>query len=287
MSDIGADGWRSLGLAAGGLAFVALGHALLGTERGIALVQRSRYLDWLSRRTKRLHLSVSAARIADAQVALAGALAVLALARPGPYALVAVALVLVGPAFAIERRVRARIAKLDAQSDGFCLALANALKTTPSVGAALDVASKLVEPPMREEIQLAVKETRLGASLGAALELVGPRAGSQKLATVLSAVLVGQRVGGNLPQVLDSTAATLREMSRLEGVVRQKTADGRMQMWALAIAPVLMIVAFHKLDPGYFVPLTSTWLGRVLAVAGMGSYAVGLVVAHKILQVDI
>ena len=43
----------------------------------------------------------------------------------------------------------------------------------------------------------------------------------------------GRQVGGNLPKVLETTAHTLREMKRLEGVIRTKTADGRMQLWVI------------------------------------------------------
>jgi tight adherence protein B len=76
-------------------------------------------------------------------------------------------------------------------------------------------------------------------------------------------------------------------MERLEGVVRQKTADGRMQMWALSLAPVVICGAIHKLDPTYFAPLTSTTIGYVALTIAIILYVAGLFIARKVLAVDI
>src|SRR4029079_15793359 len=102
-----------------------------------------------------------------------------------------------------------------------------------------------------------------------------------------SAVLVGRQVGGNLPKVLDTTATTLREMERLEGVVRQRTAEGRMQLWALSIAPLVICGAIHKLDPSYFEPLTTKMIGYVATAIAMTLYLTGMIVTRKVLAVNI
>ena len=176
---------------------------------------------------------------------------------------------------------------LDRQADGFALALSNSLKSTASLGAAVETAAHLMDGPTAEEIQLAVKETRVGRSLAEALEAVGARAGSRKLAIVLAAVLIAREIGGNLPKVLDTTASTLREMERLEGVVRQKTAEGRMQMWGLSLAPVVLCYCLYKVEPTYFEPLMTTTIGHLIAFAALLLYVAGLLVARKMLVVDI
>lgn len=284
---LGSDAWQWIAIATAVASAAALVYALVGTPRGAFFLTWGKYVDYLGRRLRRLHVFDKAHRVAGAQLAVVFGILGLAALDACPYWYALVAAVLGLPAVVIERRIRERVAQLDVQADAFCLALANALKSTASVAAAVDTASALMSAPVSDEIQLAVKETRLGRSLGDALEEASKRAGSHKLATVLSAVLIGRQVGGNLPQILDTTASTLREMERLEGVVRQKTADGRMQMWALSLAPGAICWAIQRLDAHYFEPLTSTTIGYIAVAIAIALYVAGVVVARKVLAVDI
>lgn len=287
MPAFGAEAWHLLAIASAVISGAIVVYALVGTPRGTFYVLWGRYLAYLTRRLRRLHVFEPASKIAGAQIALTFGVAVLTALGLCPMWHLIIALIGGAPALVIELRTRERIARLDQQADGFCLALANALKSTASVGAAIDTASHLMEGPAAQELTLAVKETRLGRSLAEALEAVGPRAGSRKLGIVLAAVLIGRQVGGNLPKVLETTATTLREMERLEGVVRQKTADGRMQMWALAILPPAICLAIYRLEPTYFDPLTSTFVGYIAIFCSLAFFFGGLLVARKVLTVDI
>lgn len=282
-----ADAWQYLSLASATACMAFSVFALVGTPRAYFHVLWGRYLDYLSQRLRRLHIFGQASRIANAQIVLTFVIAALTAMNALPYWYLALLLTVFGPALAIERRSRERVARIESQADAFCLALANALKSSGSIGAALETAAALMDGPIAEEMHLAVKETRLGRSLGEALEAVGPRAGSQKLATVLGAVLIGRQVGGNLPKVLEMTATTLREMERLEGVVRQKTAEGKMQLWGMALAPPAICLAIHKMDPLFFQPLTTTTIGYLSLATAMIIYAAGLIVARKVMVVDV
>ena len=93
---------------------------------------------------------------------------------------------------------------------------------------------------------------RVGATLDQALLNIAARVGSKQLDNALSAVLIGRQVGGNLPKVLETTAAAIREMARLEGVVRTKTAEGKAQLWVLGALPMVLMLALNTMQPGYF-----------------------------------
>jgi tight adherence protein B len=287
MPHLPAEVWRWIAIGSGVVTTSALVLFFVGTKRGVFFVGWDRYTDYLTRRLRQLHLFRPAAPIAAGQLSLTFIILLAASFGLCPYWYAVIGLVAIIPAVMLERRVTTRIKKLDVQADAFCLALANSLKSTASVGAAVETAAALVDNPTAQEMQLAVKETKLGRGLTEALEAVGPRARSRKLGIVLAAVLIGRQVGGDLPRVLDTTATTLREMERLEGVVRQKTAEGRMQMWALSLAPIVICAAIYKLDPTYFEPFSTTLIGQIALAIAMALYASGLVVARKVLRVDI
>jgi tight adherence protein B len=140
---------------------------------------------------------------------------------------------------------------------------------------------------MQREIDRLLKEMRVGSTLEQALLNMSSRVGSNDLDTALSALLIGLQVGGNLPTVLENTAATIREMNRLQGVVRTKTSDARMQLWVLALFPFGICYVFSMLQPGFFDPLQLTFVGNLITVVALVLWLASLVSANKILKVDI
>jgi tight adherence protein B len=199
----------------------------------------------------------------------------------------ALVVIAIGPTAYIDYMKRKRVEKLEGQLDNFILALANALKTTPSIGAAFNSVAAVVSDPMRQEVDLALKEIKLGSTLDQALLHMAARVGSRQLDSALSSILIGRQVGGNLPRVLETTATTLREMRRLEGVVRTKTAEGKAQLWVIALMPFGLLVGLNYLWPGYFDPLTKSIVGYVIIVLCSSCWVASLVLARKVLSVDI
>ena len=80
---------------------------------------------------------------------------------------------------------------------------------------------------------------------------------------------------------------SLREMQRLEGVVRTKTAEGKAQLYVLAVFPAGITYALHKLSPGYFDPLTENLIGYIVLSLAIALWIGSILMARKILNVDI
>jgi tight adherence protein B len=171
--------------------------------------------------------------------------------------------------------------------DSFVLTLANALKATPSIGNALMYAQPLVMPPMNQELALALKEVRVGNTVDQALLNMSGRIRSTQLDAALAGVLIGRQVGGDLPKILETTANTLREMARLQGVLRAKTAEGKLQVLVLAVVPAFLVFGFDMVKPGYFVPLTESVIGWVLVVISTVLWLIALILARQVLKVDV
>jgi tight adherence protein B len=278
---------RMTGAAALLLGLFATTLLVVGSPEGPPRRYWGRYVLYLEAKLRRMYDWTSGTKIAAVQVvAIVAAFALYVLVQlPAWYLLAAV--IGVAPAWVIERMRRRRVLAIEAQIDGFLLALANALKATPSLGDAFRSVGTLLPDPLREDIATAVKEMRFGATLEQALTLMASRVNSRQLDSALSAVLIGRQVGGNLPKILEATANSLREMARLEGVVRTKTAEGKMQLWVLAVFPLLLILAINAINPGYFDPLTTSVIGYVFLFLAVLFWGGALIAARKILAVDI
>ena len=128
---------------------------------------------------------------------------------------------------------------------------------------------------------------RVGSTLEQGLLAMSARVKSRWIDVAFSAVLIGLRVGGNLPVVLERTAATIREMNRLLGVVRTKTGEGRMQLWVLALFPLFIVFAFNAAQQGYFDPLQHSLVGQITVGIAAVLWIGSLLLARKVLAVDV
>ena len=266
--------------------FFAMG-LMISDPEGRPRRMHARYVFFLERRLRQMFIWTPGDHIFLGQTGALFAVISVHFLWELPYWYVFVFLVLFGPAAYIEIKRKQRIAKIEEQLDGFVLSVANALKATPSIGDAFISVQNLLSRPIRDEIELAVKEMRLGSTLDQALLLMASRIGSRQVDAALAAILIGRQVGGNLPKILETTALSLREMQRLEGVVRTKTAEGKAQLYVLAVFPGCITYALHKLSPGYFDPLTENLLGYIVLGLAIALWVGSILMARKILNVDI
>lgn len=275
-------------LVAFGLSFSGIVFAATSEQSSVALRYWSRYTSSLERRLRPMFIFVPGKQIALGQVAAAFGTAALIFALNLPafawLFLLAIAYV---PMMYIDDLRRKRVEAVEAQLDNFIVSLANALKSTPSIGSAFGSVLGVIQSPLREEVELTMKEIKVGSSLDQALLQMASRVGSRQLDSALSAMLIGRQVGGNLPKVLESTAATIREMRRLEGVIQTKTADSRMQLWLIAAMPFGLVIGLHFMWPTYFDPLVSSFTGYVILTFVCLCWVGSLLLARKVLTVDI
>lgn len=170
------------------------------------------------------------------------------------------------PRALVSVRVKKRRARVDAQAHGFALALANTLKTTANVHDALRFTADVTAKPVRDEIDMVLREIRVGSTAEEALLAAAARAGSPALDVVVSALLIGQRTGGDLPRILETTAGSLRELKRLEELTDRVTRSAKQSLLVAATLTVGLAVILPRAVPGFFEPLVATTHGRVIAV---------------------
>ncbi|MBS2014646.1 MAG: type II secretion system F family protein [Deltaproteobacteria bacterium] len=259
---------------------------IIADEQGLPYRYWARYTSMLERKMRLLFIFTPGRIIALGQLGVMFLILAANLAFDLPMWWALIAVTAVGPAIYLELERRKRVALIEDQLDNFMLSLANALKSTPSIGAAFNSVVTVIEAPMKQEVDLAIKEMKVGSTLDQALLHMASRVGSRPLDSALSSILIGRQVGGNLPKVLETTATTLREMKRLEGVIRTKTADGRMQMWVIGAFPAVVLVLFSSAWPGYFQPLTASFSGYVLTTFISLAWVSALLLARKVLAVD-
>jgi tight adherence protein B len=274
-------------IACAALAIVAAFGAVVHAPDTLASRLYHRYVVALERRMRLMFIDTKGAHIVAGQALAMAALLALGLVSGWPLLFLMLPLIAAAPMLVLERKRKQRVQQIEQKLDGFVVALANALRATPSPGRALAMVHAVTPAPLDREIELVLREMRVGSTLEQALGNLSARIRSFQLDAALSGLLIGRQTGGNVPAILDGAAETLREMQRLSGVLRAKTADGRAQANVLAVFPALLILAFDWASPGYFRPLTETAGGVMVTLIALSMWLGAVVMIRRIMEAEL
>jgi len=265
----------------------ALVYFVLSADDNHVQKQFRQYAARLERHSSFLLLPYRGSQIARIQLIVCIVLAALFVVNRSPVLALLGLVVASGPPFLLWKRHVARVTQLERQLDTWLLMLANALKATSSVGEAIASTVALVPKPFSEEVDLLIKEIRLGAPLDRAIRAVAHRINSTRISGALATMVVARQTGGDLPRTLEQASAALREASRLEGVLRTKTAEGRGQVLVLAAVPFLLCIMIAWLDRSWFDPMLNQQIGRAILAACALAWTVATFWAHHIAKADL
>ena len=155
-----------------------------------------------------------------------------------PPALIPLALVAIGIPAALRAALRKRTERMREQLPDVLTILASSLRAGHSFMQALDAVAREIPQPAATEFQRVVAEIRLGRSTDDALEALSERVGSSDFKWAVLAVNIQREVGGNLAEILDNVADTLRERAQMRRQIRVLTAEGRLSAWVLTLLPL-------------------------------------------------
>ncbi|MFK8001396.1 MAG: type II secretion system F family protein [Polyangiales bacterium] len=271
---------------------VALGSGaavwiLLGNPDSALREAWDKYVELINKEIRFLLIRKDPTRIAQQQVAALVVTLIIYQLTGNFFVLFLTILVAILPLAMLRSQRDKRITKLEEQLDGWLLMLANALKATPAIGEAIKSTVTLVQAPIAEELDLLVKENQLGTPLDEAILNASERIGSPMVSGSLAMLVVARATGGDLPTILETSAGSLREMARLEGVVRTKTAEGKGQVWVLGAMPWVLALALSQMDPDWWPTISDTVTGNIILAVGMSMWIVAIFWGRSILSVDI
>jgi len=191
------------------------------------------------------------------------------------------------PKMYLNRRRQKRIDKLNAQLPEALTMIANALKAGFGLLQALSVAAEQLSHPISTEFARTIHEMNIGSSAEVALQALSERSGSYDLDIVVTAILVQRTVGGNLGEILDTVADTMRERIRIKGEIQTLTAQQKLTGIVLGLIPVACGALFQVVSPGYIGPLFTTFMGKMMLGIAVVMETIGILIIQRILKIEV
>lgn len=183
------------------------------------------------------------------------------------------------------RRIRAR--RFSRQLVDALACINSALEAGGSLPGAFEALYKESTNPMRCETGIVLQELKLGVSVKKALTNLLSRMPSENLDLMVTAMIVGESVGGGLVRILRSMESTIRERHRLEGKLDALTAEGKMQAFILGSAPVILGVLIAMVNPDLIRPLYTTPIGWLMIGASVVTLSLGFFWMRRIVSIDL
>ena len=238
-------------------------------------------------------LRVTAVLIAIAACMLLGATVFPPLSHPLALIIAAFVGYLV-PRIWIRRRQAARLNAFNASLADTITLIANALRSGSSFLQSIELAVRESGPPVSTEFNRVVREVSLGLTLEQALANLVRRVRSADLELMATAITIQYQVGGNLADILDAIAFTIRDRVRIKGEIRTLTAQQRISGYVVGFLPVGVLLLLMVVSPKFVDPMFNSELsifgvpvGVILLLFGATLMLVGFTIIRRIVDIEV
>jgi tight adherence protein B len=193
----------------------------------------------------------------------------------------------VGPWLYLSIRRRRRHKAFHASLPDTLQLISGSLSAGLSLAQAMDTVVREGSEPVTSEFRRVLIETRLGVPLEDALAGVAERFESKDFEWVVMAIRIQREVGGNLAELLDTVAATMREREYLRRQVNALAAEGKLSAIVISALPPLFLVYLMLSQWDYVSPLFTEPLGLMMLIGGAVWLLVGVFWMSKLIKVKV
>ncbi|MDH7480975.1 MAG: type II secretion system F family protein [Armatimonadota bacterium] len=190
------------------------------------------------------------------------------------------------PFFVVKVLQQKRRAMFDSQIVDALVLIASSIRSGFSFLRALQMVAQEMPPPISTEFERIISEVNVGRSMEDALRGSVQRVKSYDFDLVVTAVLIHLQIGGNLADILETIAETIRERMRIAGEIKTLTAEGRISGIALVLIPIFLAVVLTLINPSYMHTLFYEDIGRILLVVAAVFQLLGWLVIKRLLVLE-
>jgi tight adherence protein B len=165
--------------------------------------------------------------------------------------------------------------------------MSGSLSAGLSLAQAVDTVVREGTDPISDEFKRVLIETRLGVGLQDALEGVAVRYESKDFHWVVMAINIQRQVGGNLAELLDTVAATMREREYMRRQVAALAAEGKLSAWVLGGLPPAFVLYLLVAKRDYVMPMFTEPMGWLMLGGACCLLGLGIFWMSRLIKVEV
>jgi tight adherence protein B len=203
--------------------------------------------------------------------------------------LVILAVLVIGPLImraVVSQRLAAQRRLFGDQLSGHLQEVASAMRSGHSMVGAFRVMAESASEPTHGEFRRVLADEELGMPLDDAMLPIVRRMASTDIEQVALIISLHRRAGGNVAEVLDRVASSVRERAELRRELHSLTAQARLSRWVVTALPPAILLFLAVANPAYIRPLFNTPAGVVLLVIAGAMVVLGSLVMRKLVDIE-
>ncbi|MEI6891210.1 MAG: type II secretion system F family protein [Pontiella sp.] len=209
------------------------------------------------------------------------------LLRGGVAGLLGAGVVYLIPRLMLRFMKRRRLERFNRQLASALNTMSNALKAGFSIQQAFSSVADEGDAPIAQEFSMFLQQLRIGVSFEEALSAMDQRMGSEDLMLMVQSIEIARQTGGNLTEVFDRIAETIRERQRIEGKIKSLTAQGKIQGRVVSAMPLVLGIGMYFIDRQMMTTFFRSTAGIVLLLIVVVLEILGAFFINKIVNIDV
>jgi tight adherence protein B len=193
--------------------------------------------------------------------------------------------ILLLPFLILNLRIAGRLRKFHEQLPDTLQLISGSLKAGYSFNQALSMVVEETMPPISDEFRRVLSEIRMGLQEKEAMENMAERMKSEHLDWVVMSVNIQREVGGNLAEVMEIIANTIRERDTVLRQIKALTSEGRLSAYILIGLPIILAIVLSFLNREYISLLFTSIIGWVMVGIAVILMIIGIFWIIKIVSI--
>lgn len=165
--------------------------------------------------------------------------------------------------------------------------IASSLQSGLSFTQALTSVARESDGEVALQFRRVLSEVQVGRNLIDSLQDVADRMDSQDFNWTISALTIQREIGGNLSEILSTTAEAIRGRAEIRNEVKALSAEGRMSAYVLIAIPVFMLLYLRLTRPDAFGLMFSTAPGLVMMTIVVILMLIGWAWVQKVVRIKL
>lgn len=191
------------------------------------------------------------------------------------------------PLIFLRVKQQSKVNRFNGQIGDALVLISNSLKAGYGFLQAMEMVAKEMAPPIQTEFGRVLQEINLGVTTEEGLYRLTSRVNSQDLDLIVTAMLIQRQSGGNLSEILDNIAHTIRERIRIKGEVKALTAQGRLSGFIIGSMPVAIGLFLLLVNPKYVTQLFSDPRGQFMVGYAVVAEVIAVLIISKIIDIKV
>ena len=164
--------------------------------------------------------------------------------------------------------------------------LVGSLRAGQGLLQAIESSSSVQPEPMRSEMLRVVGQVNMGTSISDAMESLTTRFDSRDVDLLAAAIAINRETGGNLTEVLERLAKTVRQRRSVRAEAKALTAAPRATSYFLLVIPFIITGYSVAISPIYRERLLHTHVGRMIVIGAIIWSFVGFFISQKLAKAE-